>query len=53
MVMPNKHYFNVDFGKFPSKLTKGAPNEEVLQPVDKPSGLIRARMSRNDTRSKL
>jgi len=46
MVMPNKHYFNVDFTKFPAVLTAGDQSIEVFQAVDKPSGLIRAELSR-------
>lgn len=47
MVLPNKHYVNVDLSKFPRV---GYPNnDEVLQPLDKPSGNIRAALTRSPT----
>lgn len=55
MTMPNKHYFNFDFSKFP-KLVKGAElkQESVFLPVDKPSGIIYAQLDRNSpVKSKL
>lgn len=44
MVLPNKHYVNVDLSKFPR--VGCATNDEVLQPLDKPSGNIRAALTR-------
>ncbi|EDO31222.1 predicted protein [Nematostella vectensis] len=41
MVMPNVHYFNVNMDAF------GIKNDnEILMPVDKPSGIIKAGLSR-------
>jgi urate oxidase len=51
MEMPNKHYFNVDFSKFP-KLVQG-DNQEVFLPVDKPAGIIYAQLDRKQMKSKL
>lgn len=51
MEMPNKHYFNVDFTKFP-KIIQGV-NDEVFLPVDKPSGIIYAKLDRKMLKSKL
>lgn len=51
MEMPNKHYFTVDFSKFP-KLVQGN-NEEVFLPVDKPAGIIYAQLDRKQFKSKL
>ncbi len=57
MAMPNKHYFNVDLSKFPRSVggTGGAKctNDEVFMPVDKPSGMIIAKLARNEIGSKL
>lgn len=44
MILPNKHYVNVDLSKFPK--VGYATNDEVLQPLDKPSGNIRAALTR-------
>lgn len=44
MILPNKHYVNVDLSKFPR--VGAAHNDEVLQPLDKPSGNIRAALTR-------
>ncbi|XP_055639743.1 uricase [Toxorhynchites rutilus septentrionalis] len=55
MTMPNKHYFNFDFSKFP-KLVNGAElkQENVFLPVDKPSGIIYAQLDRKSpVKSKL
>lgn len=51
MQMPNKHYFDLDFSKF-SKLVQGE-NKEVYLPVDKPSGIIYARLSRKSFSARL
>ncbi|XP_066588428.1 uricase [Prorops nasuta] len=51
MKMPNKHYFDVDLSKF-SKVVQGE-NKEVYLPVDKPSGIIYARLNRKDVSSHL
>jgi urate oxidase len=42
--LPNKHYINVDLSKFPK--VGSATNDEVLQPLDKPSGNIHAALMR-------
>lgn len=55
MTMPNKHYFNFDFSKFP-KLVQGEElkEETVFLPVDKPAGIIYAQLDRKKvTKSKL
>ncbi|XP_065083643.1 uricase [Ochlerotatus camptorhynchus] len=55
MTMPNKHYFNFDFSKFP-KLMEGQElkEETVYLPVDKPAGIIYAQLDRKSvTKSKL
>ncbi|XP_046643712.1 uricase-like [Daphnia pulicaria] len=44
MILPNKHYINVDLSKF--KNVGFAHNDTVLQPLDKPSGNIRAALTR-------
>lgn len=51
MQMPNKHYFSVDLSKFPRVGSK--TNDQVFLPVDKPSGMIEATLTRNDFRAKL
>ncbi|XP_077274258.1 uricase-like [Temnothorax americanus] len=51
MQMPNKHYFDLDFSKF-SKVIQGQ-NKEVYLPMDKPSGIIYARLNRKDFSPKL
>lgn len=51
MQMPNKHYFDLDLSKF-SKVIQGQ-NKEVYLPIDKPSGIIYARLNRKDFSSKL
>ena len=48
MVMPNKHYFSVDLSKFPR--VGSATNDEVFQPVDKPSGNIRCILARANSK---
>ena len=56
MAMPNKHYFNVDLSKFPrtvSGMERGEANDEVFLPVDKPSGMITAKLGRKSFHSKL
>ena len=52
MVMPNKHYFTVDLSKFPSGVGSKF-NDEVFLPVDKPSGMIEAKVERKNTRARL
>ncbi|XP_055595864.1 uricase [Uranotaenia lowii] len=53
MTMPNKHYFNFDFGKFP-KVVGQLKEETVFLPVDKPAGVIYAQLDRKSvTKSKL
>lgn len=45
MELPNRHYIPLDLSKFPRV---GYPtNDEVLMPLDKPSGNIRAALTRN------
>jgi len=51
MQMPNKHYFDVDFSKF-SKVIQGQ-NKEVYLPIDKPSGIIYARLNRKNLSAKI
>lgn len=51
MEMPNKHYFTVDFSKFP-KLVQGE-NQEVFLPVDAPYGIMHAQLDRKQITSKL
>ena len=46
MALPNRHYFGVDLSKFPVGVTS---NDAVFLPVDKPSGNIRAALTRNVT----
>ncbi|XP_022820982.1 uricase [Spodoptera litura] len=46
MTMPNKHYLNIDMSKFPANVTKGDPNHNIYQPIDKPAGLIYAQLRR-------
>jgi len=53
MALPNAHYFAVDLSKFPSPVGGTRFNDEVFQPVDKPSGFIQAALSRSDLRSRL
>ena len=48
MVLPNKHYVNVDLSKFSARVVKGPANgDQVLQPLDKPSGNIRSALARS------
>jgi len=52
--MPNKHYFDVDFSRFPripGLMAAGAGS--VYSPVDKPSGMITSTLARADLRSRL
>jgi urate oxidase len=51
MVMPNKHYFTIDLSKFSRVGSK--TNDEVFLPVEKPSGIIEAKVARNNVYSKL
>lgn len=51
MQMPNKHYFDLDLSKF-AKLVQGQ-NKEVYLPVDKPSGIIYARLNRKTLSARL
>lgn len=45
--MPNRHYFSVDFTKFPKIAeVQGEGAGDVLLPVDKPSGVITSTLSR-------
>lgn len=46
MVLPNVHYFDVDFKRFP-KIDFNRNQIQVLQPVDKPSGNIKAAVKRS------
>lgn len=46
MVLPNRHYINVDLSKFPVGV---ATNDTVFMPLDKPSGNIRAALTRKLT----
>lgn len=46
MSMPNKHYFPVDFSKFPKHLVGEGENNTVFMPVDKPYGFIHAALGR-------
>ncbi|KAF6214449.1 hypothetical protein GE061_009192 [Apolygus lucorum] len=48
MDLPNKHYIEVDMSKFPKEMVGDGPNHDVLLPLDKPSGLIHARLSRRE-----
>ncbi|KAL6260095.1 hypothetical protein P5V15_007634 [Pogonomyrmex californicus] len=51
MQMPNKHYFDMDLSKF-TKVIQGQ-NKEVYLPIDKPSGIIYARLNRKSFSAKL
>lgn len=55
MTMPNKHYLNFDFSKFPKLVQEGELKEEIVfMPVDKPSGIIYAQLDRKSAyKSKL
>jgi len=44
VTLPNKHYYPVDFSKFPQ--LQGIKNDEVFQPTDKPHGNIHAVLAR-------
>ncbi len=46
MSLPNAHYFAVNLSKFPSHVGGSNENNEVFQPVDKPSGVIQASLVR-------
>lgn len=46
ILMPNKHYFPFDFGKFPIPGIQGPASGDVLYPVDKPSGSIQSTVAR-------
>lgn len=52
MEMPNKHYLTINMSKFPPSVVKG-DNKEVYHPIDKPSGIIYARLDRKNIQSKL
>jgi urate oxidase len=51
--MPNRHYFPVDFTKFPLPGITGEGAGQVLLPVDKPSGMITSKLARSQIISKL
>jgi len=51
--MPNRHYFPVDFSKFPLPGITGKGAGQVLLPVDKPSGMITSKLARSEIMSKL
>jgi len=53
MSMPNRHYFPVDFSKFPINGLQGEGAGQVMLPVDKPSGLITSTLSRGQLKAKL
>lgn len=53
MSMPNRHYFPVDFTKFPIPGITGKGAGQVLLPVDKPSGMITSKLARSQIMSKL
>lgn len=53
ITMPNRHYFPVDFSRFPIPNLRGKGSGEVLMPVDKPSGLITSSLARKDFQAKL
>eukprot|EP00088_Acartia_fossae_P052184 TRINITY_DN5880_c0_g1_i13.p1 TRINITY_DN5880_c0_g1~~TRINITY_DN5880_c0_g1_i13.p1 ORF type:complete len:303 (-),score=65.14 TRINITY_DN5880_c0_g1_i13:87-995(-) len=53
MSMPNRHYFPVDFSKFPIPGITGEGAGQVLLPVDKPSGMITSRLARSQIVAKL
>ncbi len=53
MALPNAHYFAVDLSKFPPHVGGNSKNNEVFQPVDKPSGMIQAALTRTDIRARL
>jgi urate oxidase len=44
MTLPNKHYVSVDFSQFKKIVTDGEQN--VYLPLDKPSGVIYAKLDR-------
>jgi len=44
--MPNRHYFSVDFTRFPIQEVQGAGAGEVFLPVDKPYGFIQSTLKR-------
>lgn len=46
--MPNRHYFSIDFSKFPIEAVQGEGAGEVLLPVDNPSGFITSTLVRSD-----
>lgn len=52
MDLPNKHYVEIDLSNFPKEIVGEGPNHDVLLPLDKPSGLIHARLERR-TKSKI
>lgn len=49
ITLPNKHYFDVDFSKFPKLDFSGCENNQVYMAVDKPSGNIHAIVRRSPT----
>lgn len=53
MSMPNRHYFPVDFSRFPIPEVQGAGAGQVMLPVDKPSGMITSTLARTDIKAKL
>ncbi|KAL5012963.1 hypothetical protein ScPMuIL_011514 [Solemya velum] len=48
MTLPNVHYFNIDFKRFP-KMEFGGSKQDVYLPTDKPSGNIQATIRRSQT----
>ncbi|KAH3799295.1 uricase-like [Dreissena polymorpha] len=46
ITLPNKHYFDVDFTRFPQVEFAGSENNHVYLGVDKPSGNIHAKVKR-------
>jgi len=53
MSMPNRHYFPIDFSKFPIPELTGEGAGQVLLPVDKPSGMITSCLARSQIKSRL
>ncbi|XP_052790382.1 uricase-like [Mya arenaria] len=47
ITLPNKHYFDVDFSRFPKLEFSGCENNQVYMAVDKPSGNIHAQIRRS------
>lgn len=51
MTLPNKHYVSVDFSKFKQIVRDN--EQTVYLPLDKPSGVIYAKLDRASFNSKL